>query len=178
MGSTPADKLEIPPERLKQVVEQVGSGANRRTIARAAIDLFRPAKRRGNSRIVPIGAPEISAEAVAEFPNEAALAKLDDETETEVLPGVAIEIRAMDRDKRNQGWAGILQVDGLDRRAPLSLFETVDAASLSACARALIDALVEFKPAPDGHKIVSRIHILRVHRCLEEAQAPAAPHAQ
>lgn len=168
--SIAAEKLEIPGKQLERVVAQVASGANRRSVSRAAIDFFRPAKRGGDGRISPRGLPEISAEAVGEFPSEAALSELEDAPETEVLPNAVLEVRAMDRDKRNQGWAGKLHVDGLDRRAPLTLYPTVDASSLSACSRALVDVLVEFKPAPGEHRIVSRIHVLKVHRCLEEAQ--------
>jgi hypothetical protein len=174
--SLTARTLNITDDRLSEAVADVAS-KNKRPLTRATIDLLRPAKRGGGTRITSPGLPEIPAEAIAEFPSEAALVDLEDDTETEVFQGAILEIRAMDKDKRAQGWAGILQADGLDameRRASVSLMPTVDAVLLATCSRALIDAMVEIKAIDGGERAVSRIHVLRFVRCLRAAD-PAPP---
>lgn len=165
-----ADKLSVTPERIEEAVEAVAKGNRRQTLSRAAIDLFRPAKRGGNGRIVPEGTPEVSAAAVAEFPNEAILADLSQDTEVEPFPNVVLEIRATDRDKRKQGWAGILMVDELEKkRAPVTLYPNVDVNDLAHCERARVDALAEFKAINDDDRVLIRIHVLVVHECLDHS---------
>jgi hypothetical protein len=162
-----ADQLNIPPERLEHAVEKVAQGNKRQTLGRAAADLFRPAKRGGDGRIVAKGIPEVSPAAIAEFPNEAALADLGRDTEIEPYPNVVLEIRATDRDKRAQGWAGILEVEGLERRVPITLFPTIDMATLAQCRRARVDTMVETKAIGDDERVPVRIHVITVHECLD-----------
>lgn len=173
-----AGQLNVPPERIEQAVEAVATKGNRRqTLSRAAVDLFRPAKRGGNGRIVPAGTPEVSQAAIEEFPNEAALADLGRETEIEPYAGVVLAIRATDRDKRAQGWAGILEVDGLEkRRVPVTLYPTIDVASLAQCERARVDAMAEFKDIGEDERLLIRIHVIVVHECLDRSPStrPAA----
>lgn len=110
-----------------------------------------------------------------EFPNEAALAELATGTEIEPYTGVTLEIRATDRDKRAQGWAGILDVDGLEkRRVPITLFPTIDVAALAQCARARVDAMAEFKEIGD-ERVLIRIHVISVHECIDQPFALATP---
>jgi hypothetical protein len=163
-----AEQLNLTPEHIEHAVEAVASKGNRRQVlSRAAIDLFRPAKRGGNGRIVPKGTPEVSPQTVAEFPNEAALADLGKGTDVEPHHDVVLEIRATDRDKRAQGWAGILNVEGLERRVPITLFPTIDVATLAQCRRARVDVMVEMKDIGEDERAVVRIHVIAVHECLE-----------
>lgn len=171
-----ADKLSVTSERIEEAVEAVAKGTRRQTLSRAAIDLFRPAKRGGNGRIVPVGTPEVSAAAVAEFPNEAILADLDQDTEVEPFPNVVLEIRATDRDKRKQGWAGILRVDELEKkRAPVTLYPTVNVDDLAHCELARVDALAEFKVINEDDRVLIHIHVLVVHECLDQSSRLPLP---
>ncbi|HEV2557384.1 MAG TPA: hypothetical protein VGU45_02035 [Microvirga sp.] len=161
-----SSQLGMEPERLERVVEQVAKGSRARTVSRAAIDLFRPAKRGGDGRIVPRNTPEVSREAVAEFPSEAALADLAQDTEVETFPDVVLEIRATDRDKRKQGWAGVIhEVD--KRRVPLTLFPTISSEDLAKARRARVDAMCEFKVIGEDDYLLTRIHVLAVHEILD-----------
>ena len=166
-----AGQLEVAPERVARAIEEVAAHGNQRqTLIRAAIDLFRPAKPGGNGRIVPGGTPEVSREAIIEFPNEAALADLTRETAIENYTGVVLSVRATDRDKRAQGWAGILEVDGLEgRRVPVTLFPTIDVAALAQCERARVDAMAEFSKIDEEERLLIRIHVIAVHECLDRA---------
>ena len=119
---------------------------------------------------MPEGTPEVSAAAVAEFPNEAALVDLGQDTEVEPYPNVVLEIRATDRDKRKQGWAEILNVDELEmKRGPVCLYPTVDVNDMGHCERARVDALAEFKTINDDDRVLIRIHVLALHECLDHS---------
>lgn len=163
-----ADQLNISPEQLERAVEKVAQGNKRQTLGRAAADLFRPAKRGSDGRIVAEGIPEVSPAAIAEFPNEAALADLGRDTEIEPYQNVVVEIRATDREKRAQGWAGILEVEGLERRVPIILFPTIDMTALAQCRRARVDAMVETKSIGEDERVPVRIHLIAVHECLDQ----------
>ncbi len=158
-----AEQLSVTPEQVEQAVESVAKGPRRQTLTRAAIDLMRPAKRGGNSRIVPRGTPEISSQTVAEFPDDIALADLDEGTEVEHYPEARLEIRALDKDKADRGWAGRLSARGMKtKRVGVKLYPTVDREGLAHVDSARVEAMLETKTGPDGEPKPVQIHVLRV----------------
>ncbi len=151
------------PEAVEQAVENAVQGNKKRTVGRAAIDFFRPAKRDGGGRIQPRGTPEISKETVDDFPNEAALSDLQEEAEPEPFTRVKVEIRATDRDWQKKGWYGIIREDGFPgKRSSMILYPTVDANALAESHTVLADVLVEWDEASSERKL-KRFHLLTVH---------------
>lgn len=162
-----AKTLSIAPERLEEIVtEKMLAGRKARTMTRAAIDLFRPAKRNGNGRIQARGVGEVSSAAVGEFPSEAALTELDEAPEVEPFPDVEIEIRATDRDKRGIGWAGIIRAEGF-KRMPMRLYPTIDTETLAAAKVVRGDVLVEYRQTDGGEPEPERFHLLALHGKVE-----------
>src|SRR4051812_42930771 len=135
----------------------------RSSVARASIDLFRPAKRGGNGRIVPKGAPEIPSDVVASFPDDVMLAELEESTEIERFDDAVLEIRATDRDAAQRGWAGRLKSGSVKtKRLPLKLYPTVDRDSLATRDKVRVEAIVESRPGDDELRKPLRIHVLRM----------------
>jgi hypothetical protein len=157
-----AAKMNLLPDTLNKAVEAAAGGKRKSKVARSAIDLFRPAKRGGNGRIISPGAAEIGASAVAEFPDEIMLAELDEDTEIENFSDVILEIRATDRDAADRGCAGRLVSESFaTRRLPLKLYPTIDRETLAASPSARVEAIVESRRVDDKLKPI-RIPVLKV----------------
>lgn len=158
-----ADQLSASPEAVKRAVHRAINKARAPGVARAAIDLFRPAKRGGDGRIIPLGLPPISKASVAAFPSDLAFAELEKDTVPIPIPVGELRIRATDRDKFDKGWAGKVEFDGtLTRRLPLVLAPGVDPDDLAAKDRAMVEAVLENKMTEDGRTKPYRIHVMRL----------------
>lgn len=160
--------LGVSRERVIAAVERAVSGRKKRTVGRAAIDFFRPAKRGKGGRIAPRGTPEISEETVRKFPSEAALSELGSDSEPEPYTGVRVEIRATDRDWQRRGWYGIVREDGFpDQRVSMVLYPTVDANALADSHLVRADILAEWDDADAEEPRLLRFHVLAVHERLK-----------
>lgn len=158
-----ANTLNVTPQVIERAVEEAVTKQKQPSVMRAAIDLFRPAKRGGNGRIVPMGLPEIPAAHVADFPNEVALAELDDDNVPIPIDRGLIKLRALDRDKSDRGWAGSLTSEILKtKRLPLKLYPTIDREYLASLKEVSAEAIVECKMMDDGSLKPKRIHLLKV----------------
>jgi len=159
-----ASKLGVPTTTVQQAVEAAIPKQRLPSVMRAAIDLFRPAKRGGNGSIVPLNLPPIPAEDVADFPNEVALAEMEDNSVPFPIPVGEIRLRAVDRDKSERGWAGVLTAHNLTtKRLPVRLYPTVDREKLAALDHATVEAIVECTQQDSGGLKPKRIHILSIH---------------
>lgn len=133
------------------------------TVQRAAIDVFRPAKRNGNGRIQPRGLPEVSADAIADFPTALAIAELEDDVVPLHLPSAALHIRATDRDKSDRGWAAWVESGSLKtKRLPLRLAPGVDPDVLAEMHEPIVEAFLESRFKDDGTTTPVRIHVFRI----------------
>lgn len=133
------------------------------TVMRSAVDLIRPAKRGGNGRIAPLGLPEIPASTIADFPSDIALAEIGDDTVPLPFNDATLRLRAIDKDKSDRGWAGILEADGIKtKRLPVRLYPTIDREALAKMDTAHVEALLESKIDDEGRTTPKRIHILRL----------------
>jgi hypothetical protein len=158
-----AERIGASPEEIEGSVRRAVGKKEAPKMARAAVDFFRPAKRGKNGRILPAGMPEISKETTAAFPGEATLALLDEDTVPLPFPLATLEIRATDRDKANQGWAGRLIVPGFEtKRLPVKLYPMVDHVALARHETAKVEAVLEQKPTDDGDLKPILIHVVRV----------------
>lgn len=158
-----ADRLDREPAAIAQAVSKA-IGHRMSTVQRAAVDIFRPAKRNGNGRIQPRGVPEVSAEAINDFPTALALAELEDDIVPVHLPRCVLHIRATDRDKTDRGWAAWADADGVKtKRLPLRLAPGVDPDRLAEMHEPEVEAFLESKFKEDGTTKPVRIHVFRVH---------------
>ena len=157
-----ADRLGVSPDVIKHAAERAVE-KRAPTAIRAAIDLFRPAKRGGNGRIVPLGLPELSQAAIAAFPDAVALADMDANTVPIPVSEGRLVIRAMDRDRSDRGWHGKLVYGGTEtRRLPIKLAFGIDPDVLGSNPEATVEALLEGQPQKDGDLKPIRIHVLRL----------------
>lgn len=158
-----AEQTQTTPERVRGAIEKAVGKKRLATVQRAAIDLFRPAKRGGNGRILPRGLPPISAASVADFPDALALAELDDDVVPIHLPRARLSIRATDRDKTDKGWAAKVETDNLKtRRLPLRLAPGVDPNVLAEMHEPEVEAMLESRVNDDGSTKPLRIHVFKV----------------
>lgn len=155
-----AEKLNASPDEVKDAFERAVGKKRLGVVQRAAVDLFRPAKRGGNGRIAPRNLPEISAKTVSDFPSEVALAELDDDIVPIVLSGARLSIRATDRDKSDKGWAGIAQTGDLKtRRLPIVLAPGIDPNELATLDHVIFNGFIESRLNDDGATKPLRIHV-------------------
>lgn len=158
-----SDTLKVPPSVIEDAVSSTATAKRRGTLTRSAIDMFRPAKKGGAGRIVIPGLPGISREAVAEFPDEAALADLEEGTEVEHYPKATLQIRAMDLDKTDRGWHGKLLAGAMStERLSLKLSPFVMRDDLAKRDVVKVEAMVESRRQEDDTLKPVRIHIIRV----------------
>jgi hypothetical protein len=157
-----ATNMGVSPEVIEQIASR--SASKRRLSAiRGAIDMFRPAKRGANGRILPLALPELSKTAVSEFPDAIALAELDAHTVPIPIPSGRLRIRAVDRDRSDRGWAGKLLYDGhVTRRLPIKLAPGLDPEEMAGSPEVDIEGLLEAQPQKDGTIKPVRIHVLRL----------------
>lgn len=154
LGRTPAEVMAA-------VNKAIGNKVA--TVQRATVDVFRPAKRNGNGRIQPRGVPEVSRQAVADFPTAIALAELDDDIVPVHLPRCTLHIRATDRDKSDRGWAAWAEADGVKtKRLPLRLAPGVDPDALAEMHEPEVEAILESRFRDDGTTKPVRLHVFRV----------------
>lgn len=161
--SIAADQLETTPQKVRDAFDRAIGKSRLATVQRAAVDLFRPAKRGGNGRILPRGCPEISADTVADFPTAIALAELDDDVVPMHLPRARLHIRATDRDKTDKGWAGRIESDDLKtKRLPIRLAPGIDPDKLAELHEPEVEAFLESRVKDDGTTKPIRIHVFSV----------------
>ncbi|MFC7378233.1 hypothetical protein [Brevundimonas sp. GCM10030266] len=154
LGKSPADVIAA-------VNKAIGNKLS--SVQRATVDIFRPAKRNGNGRIQPRGLPEVSPEAVADFPTAVALAELEDDIVPLHLTDAVLHIRATDRDKSDRGWAAKIEAEGVKtRRLPLRLAPGVDPDALAEMHEPRVEAILESRFKEDGTTKPVRIHVFRV----------------
>lgn len=158
-----AKTLNVTPDRMRSALDKVVTGKRRPGLVRATIDLFRPAKRGGDGKIVPRRLRAIEKETVAEFPTDVVMAELDKDTVPIPIPRAHLRIRATDRDKADKGWAGKIENDDLQtKRLPLVLAPTVDPDQVASLEHAEVEAVLESKMTDDGRTKPYRIHVMRV----------------
>lgn len=158
-----AEQLGTSPDNVTAAFEKAIGKTKLATVQRAAVDLFRPAKRGGNGRILPRNAPPISAKTVADFPDAIALAELDDDSVPVHLPRATLHIRATDRDKTDKGWAGWIESDDIKtKRLPIRLAPGLDPDKLAELHEPEVEAFLESRFKEDGTTKPMRIHVFRV----------------
>jgi hypothetical protein len=163
-----ADRLSIGTDAIDQAFNDEINPKKRRQLLGRVTDFLRPAKAEPGSSIDVGGVGEIGPETIAEYPNEADLAGLEDTTILD-LPGTQIEIRATDRDSLKTGWkAKIIDNEDFPARLPMDLYPTVDADKLADHKIVTADLAIEFARERGGTLRPKRIHLIRFYPDDEE----------
>lgn len=161
-----AKNLHITPGALEQAVVASAASQATSTLTRATARFMRPAKKMEAGPIKAFDDEVISEGSVKEFPVEAEL--LQEETPMTPLPGVRLQILALDRMKRTSGWAARFpDKEYPQTRLTMDLYPTVDLQELRTAEYIRGDVIVEQKIGDDGKLRPSRIHLVRVVEVLE-----------
>lgn len=131
----------------KESVEQILSTEikNRATSAKAVAKVFGPAKRHEGTKFKVGGSNgvEIPTEVVKAVPPLEAIQNKPENTAQD-FDHVKVDFAAMDRDRKNRGWAVVLPkaLPGAGRRLPVTLAETVNPTELMYAKDAVVDLSV------------------------------------
>lgn len=148
------------PESVAAALDRAVPPARRRQLVSRVADFLRPARQEPGSVIEVAGAPTIPAEAIREFPGDAALEAVDDSSNLDVEDAI-LEIRAMDRDRSKTGWsARIWRDDRFPRRLPMDLYPTVNAEALAMRHFVRANLIIEGERTPGGGFRPKRIHLI------------------
>lgn len=157
-----ADEMDVSEEALREALA-FASGGNRKELARSALDVARPIAGHADASIHAEGAGSpisIPPEAVSEIPFEADLNAQEHDIDYE---NTLVQIRALDRDKTDSGWWGIMPVIG-DKRLRLHFTDDVDADSITHRPDVHVDATVTYRNDINKAKLVPKhITITRIY---------------
>jgi len=150
----------LSPEKMRGILDKI---SDKKTLAREAVDVIRPAKGDSGAIIEVEGMPELNVPvaAISEVPGDYEPPVPQERTVN--YPNVTVLIAASDMDKRTSGWAG--SVAGLfDGRKPFVLDDAIDPAEVHGKTRVQADISVserylKTKKAYQPHKVtVTRIY--------------------
>lgn len=157
-----ADKINVPASSVESALHEAVPQGRRRSLIKSVTKFLKP---REDGVISPVevgGVGEISPETIAEYPSDSDLAEIDESRNVDI-PGALLNIRAVDRDKNNTGWAAVIVGDKrFKKRLQMDLYPTVDASALAKLERVKADITVEGDRKPDGSFVGKRIHLLKV----------------
>lgn len=149
-----------PPEVIEAALNRSLPPSKRRKLLSKVSDYLKPAKNERGSEIQIDGAPNISKDAVAEFPSDVELKSIDDSKNID-LENAKIEIRALNRDSSKTGWQAVVQNDErFPKKLPMDLYPTVNAEQLADLHFVTADLLVECDKKSDGTLTPKRLHLL------------------
>jgi hypothetical protein len=102
------DLIQVPPELVRQRIEDHLGGGRSRAAARAARDFFRPAKKH-HARSIETNSPlSIGKETIDEVPSEVDEYAFEPRLDEHDVFNVLIKLRAHDLDKDKSGWAAVI----------------------------------------------------------------------
>lgn len=148
------------PAAIEKALERALPPAKRKALTSKVADFLRPSKKDKAAQIQIENAPDISPEALAEFPSDADLAGVDDSTSID-LERATIDIRGTDRDSIKSGWGAIIVgEDRFPKRLPMDLYPTVNPEELARHQQVVANLSVECERLADQTLKPKRIHLL------------------
>lgn len=140
-----AESLGIAPDAVNELIKTGTSGSQNRMF-RAARDVLRPVEGHAEASLeVPGVDPQrfsIPREAMAEVPFDADLNAEEHDIDYE---NVMLQIRALDRDKTDAGWWGVMPSVVGDKRLRLYFDDDVDADAIAFRPEVQVDATVTYR---------------------------------
>jgi hypothetical protein len=148
------------PKFVEKALERSLPPSKRKKLIPIVADFLRPSKKDKSAKIELENAPDIEANALAEFPSDADLKSVDD-TKIIDLEGAVIDIRGTDRDKINTGWSAVIIGDEkFPARLPMDLYPTVDPENLARYQKVRANLAIECDRRSDNTLRPKRIHLL------------------
>lgn len=158
-----AKSLNVTPEKLEEIVKDATKGPNKKSVAKAAQRFFKPAQRNGIGKIKVGNYGEISRETVREVPTDADIEMAEEEPTMTPIQNVSIRIRAMDLDRRDHGWYGIIGIEEYaDTRLPITLYPNINPAVLEGKTSITANIFVESEKNDNDEYIAKRIHVIEL----------------
>ena len=157
-----ADQLGITSEEVIELAK-VATEGNRKQLFSAARDVLRPVEGHQDATVIAPGLEgmprvSLSSEALSEVPYDVDLNADDRDFDFE---NVLLEIRALDRDKTDSGWWGVLPHEVGDKRLRL-YFDGVDMDAIAFRPAVHVDATVTFRSDFNQATLVPK-HITITH---------------
>ena len=160
-----AKNLNVSESALDSSIADAVNKGSRRVLWIAIRRFLAPAKKGGGSAIKAHGEQVVSRDAVREFPNDAETLDMDDDTPMVPLTGVRLRILALDRQKRQTGWAASFPDGEIKRpRITMDLYPTVPLDQLSRAEFINADVIVEYDAVDTS--VARRVHLLKVNDIL------------
>lgn len=157
-----SDKINVPASVVESAVHDAVPASRRRSLIKSVTKFLRPREDGQTSPVEVKGVGEISQATLEEYPSDSELAEIDDSKNIDV-PNAVLDIRAVDRDKNNTGWAAVIVGDKrFKKRLPMDLYPTINAEALAKKERVTGDLIIEGERKPDGSFRPKRIHLLSV----------------
>lgn len=158
-----ASKLHISAEQVENELQGQLPIAKRRSLVRSVTNFLNPARKNRGTGIRVAGAPDIGPATISEYPTDSELAEVDDRRNLD-LPGVTLDIRATDKDRRKDGWfARIVGDSRFKKRLPMNLYPTIDAERLAHLDSVTGNVILEGERQENGSFRPKRIHLLDFH---------------
>lgn len=157
-----SDKINVPASVVESAVHDAVPASRRRSLIKSVTKFLRPREDGRTSPVEVKGVGEIATETLEEYPSDSELAEIDDSKNIDV-PNAVLDIRAVDRDKNNTGWAAVIIGDKrFKKRLPMDLYPTINAETLAKKERVTGDLIIEGERKSDGSFRPKRIHLLSV----------------
>jgi len=152
-----AGMVDMTPDAFKAIVETAIT--DQKSLAKETVKLFKPARADGQASIVIDGnaATSFSPAVIAATPRIVDVGKQE---KVEHLRDVDLEIRAMDLDSNNRGWAAIIP-GRVDRRVRLKLDPGVKPTDVADKFSVRADVSVYYKLDKSGRKMIPDYILLR-----------------
>ncbi|KGE77657.1 hypothetical protein FP66_08490 [Halomonas salina] len=163
-----ADQIDVPQETLEDALAYA-TGGNRKELVRAAMGVTKPIADHSNASLHVGDAGSnvaIPAEAMAEVPFDANLNAQEHDLPSQ---NVLLQIRALDRDKTDSGWWGVLPSVVGDKRLKIYFEDGVDIRAIAFRPEVHADVTVTYR-ADLNHATMVPKHITVSHIYPAERQ--------
>lgn len=118
------DLIQVPSSKIDEKVKERFSKGLKILLQKTALDFIKPARREKGVKIYAPDGSVISSATIQEVPKDTDL--FDEELEQIPMQNVEIEIRAIDKDRKKQGWAAVIK-DATEKRLRVEVYPTIDA---------------------------------------------------
>lgn len=160
--TTLSDKVNISVEDLDAAMQAGLPASRRRGLIKSVTKFLRPSSDGTSGPVTVKGVGDIPDGVFSEYPSDSDLADIDDSKNID-LPNVTLDIRAVDRDKNNAGWAAVIVgSEHFKSRLPMELYPTVDASVLAKKETVVADVIISGNRRPDGGFKAKKIHLLTI----------------
>lgn len=151
-----------PEDKIRAILEEKYGGNRLRSLARSAMQVFRPSKHQSNAPVRTAGRV-ISQQTISEMPGDIAEDVIGADDTSEYLANVEIEIHAQDIDRARQGWAAT-NPGHVNKRLRMQIFPPVKPEEIWTSPKISGDVVIVSERQDDGELKPVMIHLLRVSK--------------